>query len=533
MPEFNNEPTVPFAQAPSTPEQLDSDPVCCAAVGMVLRDRYVLESRLGTGGRGTVFKALDRFRATLPGTHQYVALKILHVRDSPEQTLTNLRLEFHCGQVLSHKNIVNVYELDRDADVVFFTMELLEGEPLSDLLKRLRPAAMQETQAWQLIQQLGAGLTHAHERGIVHGDLKPRNIFVTREGELRILDFGAAHTVMAAKLPVEPAELSPNCGTPAYASCEQLEGQRADPRDDLYALACISYEVLTGTHPFGSRPATQARDYRVSVTRPRGLTGGQWRALQSGLSWHRGGRSISVRSWMQRLLNERMREHSVTPLQEIAPARRIPTRLPWREAAVLSSVLIFTTAAVMAKLSPTFALKANNAPSPALQPGLNRQVAAAPPTASRAIELPEPQASAAARKDIANRSSPPKASARSAALTLSVDASQVRSNDHFAEIRLRRNRLRQDGGFRWWTEPATAKPNVDYLPESVASQPFPAGHRVAHLYVKLLPQLLRSQPSFFYIVIAQLGTHEEAATVIRKQIWLPGAPSAPSLQAQR
>ena len=188
-----------------------------------------------------------------PTPHQYVALKVLHAGgDCSEQTLANLRLEFHCAQVLSHRNIVNVYELDRDGDVVFFTMELLDGELLSNVIERLRPAAMRRAQAWQLIQQLGAGLAHAHERGVVHGDLKPRNIFITREGELRILDFGAAHRFMPVKPASEPADYAPNSGTPAYASCEQLEGRRANPRDDLYALACICYELLAGTHPFGS-----------------------------------------------------------------------------------------------------------------------------------------------------------------------------------------------------------------------------------------------------------------------------------------
>jgi hypothetical protein len=237
---------------------------------------------------------------------------------------------------------------------------------------------------------------------------------------------------------------------------------------------------------------------------------------------------------MHRVLNERERKLSVTPLREITPAMRVQSKIPWRDAAVLSLVLVFTTAAVLAKLSPTFALKAINGPAPTLSPASNLDVPAAPPgepPAERtAIDSPEPSASAVVRKDMANRSFAPKAAARATALAISVDPSQVRSTDHFAEIRVRRNLSQQDGGFAWWTEPATAKPNVDYVPESVPSQSFPAGYRMTHLYVKLLPPLLRSRRSFFYIVIAQPGRNQEPASVIRRQIWLPGASN---LQAHR
>jgi hypothetical protein len=114
--------------------------------------------------------------------------------------------------------------------------------------------------------------------------------------------------------------------------------------------------------------------------------------------------------------------------------------------------------------------------------------------------------------------------------TISVEPSQVRSDDHFAEIRLHRDLLQKNGAFTWWTEPATAKPDVDYVPEAVAVQTFPDGYRTARLYVRLLPQSLRSQRSYFYIAIAETGPHQGPATVIRRQVWLP--PSS-NLQAQR
>jgi serine/threonine protein kinase len=528
MSDVTNESTIDLDQAQFAPAT--SGPMFSSAIGQVLRDRYVLQARLGTGGQGTVFKALDRFRTTPPDTDQYVALKILHAGGRcSAQTLANLRLEFHCAQVLSHRNIVNVYELDRDGDVVFFTMELLDGEPLSNVIERLRPATMRKSQAWQLIQQLGAGLAHAHERGVVHGDLKPRNIFVTREGELRILDFGAAHRVRAVESRPEHADYAPTCGTPAYASCEQLEGRCADPSDDLYALACICYELLAGTHPFGSRPATQARDYGVSLVRPDGLTGRQWRALQKGLSWHRGGRSISVRSWMHRLTKEKVQAQSVTPLQELTQANQVQSKIPWR-AAALFLVVTLITAGLLAQHRSSFASKTIDGPPPALSVTANQDVTPAPQHERPPTNFAVMQVSDSPTKDIAYGALHAKATAAARPLAISVEPSKVVSDDHFAEIRLHRNLLQEDSSFTWWTEPATAKPGVDYVPEAVATQTFPGGYRTTRLYVRLLPQSLRAQRSYFYIAIAQPGLHQAPATVIRRQVWLP---MTSNLQAQR
>ena len=528
MSDVTNESTIDLRNARSALPSSDS--ISSIAAGRVLRDRYVLQARLGTGGKGAVFKALDRFRTTLPETQQYIALKILHAEGCcSEETLANLRLEFYCGQVLSHRNIVNVYELDRDGDVVFFTMELLDGEPLSNVIESLRPAAMRKSLAWQLIQQLGAGLTHAHERGVVHGDLKPRNIFITREGELRILDFGAAHSFMTMKSQSAHADGAPSYGTPAYASCEQLEGRRADPRDDLYALACICYELLAGTHPFGSQPATLARDYRVSLVRPPGLSHHQWRALQKGLSWHRAGRSIGVRLWMRRLTKDRMPEPSVTPLQDLTQSGPLQSRMKWRAAAVFL-VVSLATAAVLAQLRSTAVPKTIELTSAVPSVAVGQYLISAQSNEGPEDNVVATQASILETKDTADRAPQAKASARALPLTISVESSQVRSDDHFAEVRLHRNLLQKDTPFTWWTEPASAKPGVDYVPEAVAIQTFPSGYRGTRLYVRLLPHSLRSQRSYFYIAIAQPGLHQASPAVIRRQIWLP---TSSNLQAQR
>jgi hypothetical protein len=477
----------------TTDHSPDPDTAVSLSVGRILRDRYVIQERLGSGGRGTVFKALDRYRSSLPVAQQHVALKALHSgRDWSEQTIQELRRELHCGQMLSHRNIVNVFELDRDADVVFFTMEFLDGELLIDLIERLRPAAMQRLQAWQIIRQLGAGLEHAHERGIVHGDLNPRNILVTRDGELRILGFGAAQTTLA------------------YASCELLEGRAADPRNDLYALACICYELLSGAHPFACRRATLARDFGVKATRPAGLTGRQWRTLQTGLSWHRAGRSMSVHAWIQKLTNGIAEKPSKTPLLELKAAYAAKPPLHSRAAAVFIALLLIAGMGI-AQLRVTSARKTSD--SVATQATLA-------PEATPQAEAPVMDARPAIATDVTDGMTPRNPSVQQTPLTISVDGYQVSSGNHFVEIRVHRNQL-QNASFAWWTEPATARQDVDYVHQAKAIQTFPSDRRSTRFYVKLLPDSERSQRDYFYVAIAQPGRGHTSHNVTRVQIWLP------------
>ena len=469
----------------------------------ILRDRYVIQERLGSGGTGTVFKALDLYRSSLPVAQQYVALKVVHAGcDCSEETIKELQRELHRVQMLSHRNIVNVFELDRDGDVVFFTMEFLDGELLSDLMERLRPAALQRSQAWQIIRQLGAGLEHAHERGIVHGDLNPRNILVTRDGELRILGFGATQTM------------------PAYASCELLEGRAADPRDELYALACICYELLSGVHPFAGRPATLARDFGVNATRPAGLTGRQWRTLQRGLSWHRAGRSMSVQAWTQKLTSGIVEKPSKTPLLELKAACAATPPLHSRAAAVFVALLLITGVGI-AQLRAISALKAVMAPLRRHRaPWMHRLPLHLAAEATPQAEAPLVDARPALATNAAGGMTQRNPSVEKAPLTISVDGYQVSSGNHFVEIRVHRNQL-QNASFTWWTEPATAKPDVDYVHQAKAIQTFSSDGRSSRFYVKLLPDSGRLQRDYFYVAIAQPGLAHTSHNVTRVQIWLP------------
>ena len=259
----------------------------------VLRERYELLSILGRGSSGTVYKALDRHRADLADTARYVAVKVLNLdyHNRPE-ALATLEREFHQAQSLSHPNVVSVFDLDRDGDTQFIVMELLEGELLADIMRRLN-GPMRRHHAMAIISSVGAALAHAHRRDIVHADLKPRNIMITSTGELRVLDFGfARHRPLdlhsASALHAVPVS------APAYASVERVTGSEPHPSDDVYSLACIAYELLSGEHPFGGRSALLAR---ANGRRPRnipGLTRKQMQTLNRALLWGRGERKIDV-----------------------------------------------------------------------------------------------------------------------------------------------------------------------------------------------------------------------------------------------
>lgn len=260
----------------------------------VLRDRYELISVLGRGSTGTVYKAVDRHRAHLDPASRCVAVKVLKLnyQDRPDE-LAQLEREFHQAQSLSHPNVVSVFDLDRDGNVYFIVMELLEGELLADILKRLDGKPMARHYALGIISSVGAALAHAHQRGVVHADIKPRNIMITTSGEVRVLDFGFARD-RPLDLHTAPGLHDGPTAAPAYASVERVNGSEPHPSDDVYSLACVAYEMLSGKHPFGGRSAPLARAHGRPPQKIPGLGGKQQQALQRALLWTRGERRIDI-----------------------------------------------------------------------------------------------------------------------------------------------------------------------------------------------------------------------------------------------
>jgi hypothetical protein len=198
--------------------------------------------------------------------------------------------------------VVTVYDFDRDGTLIYMTMEFLAGEPLDSFIQR-HPQGLNFNEAWPIIEGAGKALMYAHEQGVVHADFKPGNVFVA-EKKSKVLDFGIARAMKAQNDPGDGTHFdagSLGALTPAYASPEMLLDQATDPRDDIYALACVSYEVMTGRHPFNGVPALQAMHDGMKVKRAKGMGRYQYKALLHGLAFRQQDRTRSVEAFLDEI----------------------------------------------------------------------------------------------------------------------------------------------------------------------------------------------------------------------------------------
>lgn len=291
----------------SDPNRWSGGRTVALAVGSIIKERFVLEDELGRGGMGIVFKARDLRMEEAQDRNPYVAVKILNdeFKRHPE-SLKALQREFRKAQSLAHPNVVTVGDFDRDGGNVFMTMELLDGEPLDQVIKRTKGAGLEKREALRITRDICRAMAYAHERGIVHSDFKPANAFLTGAGIVKVFDFGIARAARAGGGASGTVTLfdagTLGALTPAYASCEMIEGLDPDVRDDVYAIACVAYELLTGKHPFDRKSAEQARTAGMVPARPPGLSRGQWAALRRGLAFRREQRSASTLELLNGLL---------------------------------------------------------------------------------------------------------------------------------------------------------------------------------------------------------------------------------------
>ncbi|WP_087048402.1 serine/threonine-protein kinase [Caballeronia ptereochthonis] len=277
-------------------------------VGDTLNSRFVLEECLGIGGMGTVYKALDLRKLEASDRRPYVAIKVLNLqfRGNPK-SLIALQREARKAQQLAHRNIVTVYDFDREGQIVYLTMEYLSGQPLSRLLRNPNFKGMPFSEVFPIFKGMASALAYAHERGFVHCDFKPANVFLTDTSEVKVIDFGISRVIQQPDEESEATVFDPGslgALTPAYASPEMLEHREPDPRDDIYALGCITYELLTGKHPFDRVPAMQAKSAGMKPQRPEHLGNKQWKALKAALAFEREARTPSVAQFLEEISEE-------------------------------------------------------------------------------------------------------------------------------------------------------------------------------------------------------------------------------------
>jgi serine/threonine protein kinase len=535
-------------------------------VGDVLRNRYRIVGVLGQGGMGTVYEADDNYRLDIPPNGQGLAIKVLHTSVTKRAELfSELRREFQHLQTLSHPNIVRAFEFDRDGPVAFFTMELLNGSLLSQVLLARNRVRLDTRDAWAVVRDVGSAIAHAHSRNIVHGDINPQNIFITQRGNIRVLDFGASHAVHHSGTSGEI--YAESFATPGYASCQVLEGGRPDARDDVFALACVAYLLLSGEHPFKNHSAIEARVRGIKPKRLSELQARQWKALRSALQWDREKRPADVAAWLEEL---DLREASPR-LPSLAELTTDPTRprrsfgfgLAMAALAVLAVAAGFWVATNYDQFSerlssmlnrndtghsaapvteplpdsvtppPDLSGMSSNSPtSPPPVTTVSKPVVTAtppaavpsPPSASAPAVTAPPAAPLASTAQTAARPTPPRTGG--SLIELAADTVDVPLHEPSASVLVhRKGSLRSKVGFTWWTESGTAKPTADFAAVAPHVEYFDEGKATVTLSIRLT-DTPHAQERSFYVVIDQ---PEEGATLGARaltMITLPGNQSA-------
>ncbi len=285
--------------------------------GTLIKNRFQLVKNIGEGGMGVVYTARDHRKEEAGDLDSVVAIKLLSdALESSPNAMRMLQQECVKSQSLAHPNIVTVYDFDREERTFFMTMEYLSGETLEKYLDDNQGSKSSLETVLPYIEGMVKGLEYAHTKGIIHSDLKPANIFITDENNIKILDFGIARAVSASEeelswiwegknADVKDEDSDPDAKnelvafTPGFASPEMFAGEAPAPCDDIYALACITYYLISGKHPYGKVQADLAKEMDLVPERIEGLNDRQWNTLLSGLSLDSEERISSAAEFLQ------------------------------------------------------------------------------------------------------------------------------------------------------------------------------------------------------------------------------------------
>ena len=217
--------------------------------------RFEVQREIGRGAMGVVYLARDTELGRDVAIKTITLTGSAHERDAHE---ARFRQEARAAGGVTHPSIITIYDVGREGDVAFIAMELVEGRELRDLIAEggLRPS-----QAIELAALVAEGLAHAHERGVIHRDIKPGNIMVLRDGRVKVMDFGIARL----REPTVKTQTGVLLGSPQYMSPEQVSGAEVDGRADIFSLAVVLYEMLTGVKPFDAADLSQVLFWVVNM----------------------------------------------------------------------------------------------------------------------------------------------------------------------------------------------------------------------------------------------------------------------------
>ena len=282
------------------------DEVIQLSPGTIIRNTYQLEALLGVGGMGEVWKATHLIQdvAETADEDRFVAIKFLNTdfKNHPD-ALKTLAREFSYSRKLIHPNIVQVYELNYSGNQVYIAMEYLSGQPLDQWIKE-HPKGISLDDAGLIIRGICDALKFAHSHKFIHLDIKPGNvIYDPATGMVKVIDFGIARHAKAIDRDITGFDLGDlNAVTGAYATLEMLRCTDPDPSDDIYGLACITYELLTGRHPYGKLPIDTALSKNLKPTPVSGLRPSQNNTLLKGLDLLRKRRIVDAEQFRNGLL---------------------------------------------------------------------------------------------------------------------------------------------------------------------------------------------------------------------------------------
>lgn len=319
-PEAVTSAATPAPSKASTPPK--EEIVAAQAIGATLAGRFKLIEYIGSGGTSRLYKAIDQRKVEAGAEDPHVAVKVLTLPIADTlQALAVLHRETEGLQTLAHPNIVRVIDCDRDGDLVFMTMEFIRGKTLHALIRNARFAGAGRADAWPIIHGIAKALEFAHSQCIVHGDLTPGNVMVSPTGEVKVIDFGIARLFGQRADASKAGERANSRGeiggySPSYASPETIDQREPDPRDDIYSFACIVWELLTGSRPFGKRDAKTARNEGLTLQFDNHLTKTEFAALKRALDFSRAQRTPTVQAFIADLTGAKPRR--VAPIAAAA-----------------------------------------------------------------------------------------------------------------------------------------------------------------------------------------------------------------------